>query len=334
MNRRDFLRDVCLALTSAWGITRLPCPRPTEAGSPPLRLALLADAHLKNGDPARAEALALARAVAEIKVLKAAPDLVLFAGDLAHNGNPQALALGREILSELPFPLLPVRGEGDGPAESTAWKLLFGEDRFARNSQGVHIIGLNTALGRPPDGRAFTLGEGQLRWLAQELRRLDPAAPLIILSHAPLNPIFQPWRQWTADAHRLAPHLARFRRVIFLHGHVHHAGVRCQVPGARSEWPVDSGQWPGIEKWSVISGQWSEGDLFSKLLFTTTFTTKNQKPKTKNLPIPATAWPLPSPLEGTPRRLQPGLAPQGCGWGLLSVHRSSWTYGPCLWDAA
>jgi 3',5'-cyclic AMP phosphodiesterase CpdA len=313
MNRRDFLKDVGLFLVSACGISRLPCPRPAEASNPPLRLALLADAHLKNGDPARPEALALARAVAEIKALRPAPDLVLFAGDLAHDGDPQALALGGEILSDLPAPFLPVRGEGDGPADGSAtWNRLFGDGHFTHTLKGTNIIGINTTLQETPWGPAFVLGQVQLRWLNQELRRLDPAAPLIILSHAPLTPIFRPWRQWTADAHRLLPDLARFRRVILLHGHVHQAGA-------------------GIE-WSVVSGQ-SEGNFFSKLIFTTPFTTKNQKPKTKNLPIPATSWPLPSPLEGTPRRLKPGLAPQGCGWGLLACRRDAWNFRPHLWQA-
>jgi 3',5'-cyclic AMP phosphodiesterase CpdA len=314
MNRREFLKDLCWTLAAGLTITRLPCPRPAEATSPPLRLALLADAHLKNGDPARAEALALARAAAEIRALRPAPDLVLFAGDLAHSGNHLALALGKEILSDLPAPVLAVRGEGDGPAEAAAaWQHLFGEDRFAHNFQGVTIIGLNTALARSPGGLAFALGEGQLRWLSQELGRLDPAAPLIILSHAPLTPIFQPWRQHTADAHGLAPILARFRRVILLHGHVHHAGVRCRVSGVRSKGP--------------------ESNFFSRLIFPPSFTTKNQKPKTENLPIPATAWPLPSPLEGTPRRLKPGLAPQGCGWGLLACHKDTWDLRPQIWQA-
>ncbi len=321
MNRRDFLKDVGLFLVSACGISRLPCPRPAEASSPPLRLALLADAHLKNGDPARPEALALARAVAEIKALRPAPDLVLFAGDLAHDGNPQALALGREILYDLSAPLFPVRGEADGPADGSAtWNRLFGDGHFTHTLKGTNIIGINTTLQETPWGPAFVLGQVQLRWLNQELRRLDPAAPLINLSHAPLTPLFRPWRQWTADAHRLAPHLARFRRVFLLHGHVHQTGVRGQVPGVRSERPVPS-------------DQWSEDNFFSKLILTTPFTTKNQKPKTKNLPIPATSWPLPSPLEGTPRRLKPGLAPQGCGWGLLACRRDAWNFRPHLWQA-
>jgi hypothetical protein len=161
MNRRDFLKDLGLALAAGWAgwsITRLPWPRLAWAGAPNLRLALLADAHLKNGDPARPEAQALARAVAEIRANKPAPNLVLFAGDLAHAGDARALALGQEILSDLPAPLLMVRGEGDGPAQDRdAWTRLFGEPRFAHTLQGAHILGLNTAW-RPPSSSPGSSG--------------------------------------------------------------------------------------------------------------------------------------------------------------------------------
>ena len=58
---------------------------PVNEGKPRPSLALLADAYLKNGDPARPEALA--RAVAEIKSIKHA----LFAEDLSHDRGPCAL---------------------------------------------------------------------------------------------------------------------------------------------------------------------------------------------------------------------------------------------------
>ncbi len=378
MNRRDFLKDVGLTLASMWALNPLPFPQRTEAATPYLRLALLADAHLKNGNPAHAEARLLARAVAEIRAIKPAPDLVLFAGDLADDGDAQVLALGQEILADLPAPLLMVRGEGDNPANgAVAWNRRFGETRFAHHLQGINIIGLDTALQHTAHGPAFILGERQINWLAQELSRLDPDTPLIILSHAPLTPIFQPWQQWTADAHRLAHLLARFRQVVCLHGHVHGIGIRgqgsgarlgvgCQVSGVRlgardqgagrSKLFSTENRKPKTEnlpqEWSVVSGQWPEKNLLSEMSSPASFSTKNQKPETKNhsqylsqnpeprtqnpsnLPIPATAWPLPSPLQGTPRRLAPGLAPRGCGWGLMQVQNRSWAYAPRLWEAA
>ncbi len=136
MKRREFLR--CLALGLAGGVAlsrphQKLRPAAAAAGEPELRLAFLADAHLKDADPGRPEALALARAVAELRALKPGPDLVLFAGDLAHRGHPGALALGKEILAGLPGPLLMLRGEGDGlPDGDAPWRRLFGEPHFSQ----------------------------------------------------------------------------------------------------------------------------------------------------------------------------------------------------------
>ena len=135
MKRRDFLRHLGLGLTGAWALGRVSWPIGAQAAGPPgpeLRLAFLGDAHLPDGDERRPEAQALARAVAELRLLKPAPRLVLFAGDLAHNGDPRALALGQEILSGLPAPHLMVMGEGDGlPDGAAAWRRLFGEPWFS-----------------------------------------------------------------------------------------------------------------------------------------------------------------------------------------------------------
>src|SRR4030042_1554648 len=107
MERREFVRLMGWGLAAGWAGARLALP------------------------PA---ARARARGVAEIRGLSPAPDLVLFAGDLADRANPQALALGREILSDLPAPLFLVMGEGDGlPDESGPWRRLFGEPRFSHS---------------------------------------------------------------------------------------------------------------------------------------------------------------------------------------------------------
>ncbi len=135
MNRREFLRLMGWGLAAGWTAGRLSWPRAALAGiEKGLRLALLADAHLKDGDERRPEARALARAVAEIRALTPAPDLVLFAGDLAHQADPRALALGKEILSDLPAPLFLVMGEGDAlPDTNAAWRRLFGDPWFSHS---------------------------------------------------------------------------------------------------------------------------------------------------------------------------------------------------------
>jgi Icc protein len=298
MERREFIRRLGLALAAGWAGGRLAWPVPAWAEGPARRLALLADAHLKDGNDRRPEARALARAVADIRSLSPAPDLVLFAGDLAHRGRPDALDLGREILSDLPAPMWAVPGEGDYGPRGSAWTRRFGESRFSRAWRGFQILGLHTSLKGRAGGPVFEIGAASRQWLAAELARLDPATPLIVVSHAPLSRIFHPWQQWTEDAPAVARLLARFPAVLCLHGHVHGAGV-----GGR--------------------GQWSEVTSF----------TENRKPKTENhLSLPATAWPHPQAVQGTPRVIRPGVGPRGCGWALATLAPGTVNFQPYLWQ--
>lgn len=299
MKRRDFVRCLGLSCWTAFILNALPFPRSAQAGNLPLRLALLTDAHLPDSNPDRAEARALARAVAEIRNLKPAPDLVLFAGDLAHNGDPSALALGEEILSDLSMPVLAVRGEGDGrPMTADAGRRLFQEGRFLYRYQGLNLLGLDLTWQDGSQGPGFALGEAQQRWLAGLLPRLNPARPLIVLSHAPLIPVYRPWGQWTIDSGPFVEHLSRCENVLLIHGHVHHG---CYGEDRRLH---SSNRQP---------------------------LTEIRKPA--HLALPATAWPLPSPLTGTPRKLRPGLGPRGCGWALMDQVGPHLKMRPRLWPA-
>jgi 3',5'-cyclic AMP phosphodiesterase CpdA len=278
------------------------------------RLAFLADAHLQDGNDRRPEALALARAVGEIRSLNPPPAVVFFAGDLAHDGNPKALALGKEILADLPGPLVLVKGEGDGRGKGDkAWSRLFGEPRFSRGYGGFHLLGLYTALTPSPQGPVFEVGKEQRRWLAQELAKLESGKPLIILSHAPLVEIYRPWQQWTRDGLEVMRLLATFSRVYCFHGHVHYGAVSDQLSDFLRK---------------TENGKRKTEDWVAHLTLT-----EDLRPQTENHPLPATAWPLPSPLQGTPTAPRPGLGPRGCGWALASLGDKSLTYQSRVWPA-
>jgi len=314
MNRREFLKQMGLGLAAGWAGGRLMWPLTARAALPEVRLALLADAHLKDGDDRRPEALALARAVAEIGKLSPAPELALFAGDLAHRGRPDALDLGREILAGLSAPIWAVRGEGDhGPRGNSAWVRRWGAPWFSRPLPGFHLIGLDTSLAPAVGGPVFEIGPVQRRWLARELARLSPATPLVILSHAPLARLFHPWQQWTGDAPEVARLLAQFTQVLCIHGHVHSSGVRDQGSGAGNLGtnPMDCGRTAHL---SLLS--------------------QNLESKTQNhLSLPATAWPRPLAVQGTPATPRPGVGPGGCGWALATLGPTRGHVSSYLWHA-
>ena len=321
MKRREFLGQVGFGLAAGWLWSPWPFPLKVQASNNPIsNLAFLADAHLRDGDDRRAEAKALARAVEEIAAMRPRPELAFFAGDLAHDGHPKALALGKEILSDLPCPVWMVMGEGDGLGEGSAqWRRLFGEPRFCRSQGGINLVGLHSFQVGAPHGAGFEIGEPQRRRLAQDLARLDPDAPLVALSHAPLTHIFRPWHQWTTDAALVMPLFNRFRRALLVHGHVHGAGVGGLVS---SEQLAVSSQKP-----------WRENH-FNEIAPPCLDITENRKQRTENtFSIPATAWPLPSALQGTPAALRPGLGPVGCGWGVVAWVDGNLQFQPHIWQS-
>jgi 3',5'-cyclic-AMP phosphodiesterase len=308
MDRREFVKQMGLGLAAGWAVGRMAWPLTARAAEPLVRLALLADAHLKDGNDRRPEALALARAVAEIGQLNPPPELVLFAGDLAHRGRPDALDLGRDILAGLPAPVWAVCGEGDHSpgGSSSAWVRRWGQPWFSRSCRGFHLIGLDTALSPQMGGPVFEIGPVQIRWLARELALLSPDTPLVIVSHAPLARLFYPWQQWTGDAPEVVRLLGQFSQVLCLHGHVHGVGI--------------GGQGSGV------------GDFGTNL--TDYCPTGNPSSLTQNhFSLPATAWPRPLAVQGTPATPRPGMGPGGCGWALATLSPTLHLFRPYLWQA-
>jgi 3',5'-cyclic AMP phosphodiesterase CpdA len=330
MDRREFVKRVGLGLAAGWAGTRLSWPWPARAAGPELRLALLADAHLKDGNDRRPEALALARAVAEIRALSPRPDLVLFAGDLAHRGRPDALDLGREILADLPGPYWAVRGEGDhGPGGNAAWGRRWGEPCFSRAFRGFQVLGLDTSLTPGAGGPVFELGAGQRRWLARELARLSPSTPLIILSHAPLARLFHPWQQWTGDAPEVVRQLGHFSQVMCLHGHVHGAGAG-SAKVFKASLMVGEGCGAGGPRTPTLTlppqGGGNGGALQA-------LAAEVASPSLTHFSLPATAWPRPLAVQGTPGTQRPGRGPRGCGWAVVTLSAATRHFQPYLWQA-
>ncbi len=184
------------------------------------RLACLSDAHLREGPAGRWAAANLETAVAEINALKPPVDLAFFLGDLTQSGEPWAWHLGQEILAGLhpPCLILPgehdpvtgVRGEGGPPGGV-----------FSFGYRGIHCLGLDCRIS--PTTGTFGLTPSLLTWLAQELTQLSADTPLLLVTHAPLYPLYIPWGWRTVGVEPLWELLRPRAQVLLLHGHVHQA---------------------------------------------------------------------------------------------------------------
>lgn len=147
-------------------------------------------------DPPRA----LQRALAHVRQLRPAPELVLLTGDLADSGRASDYVVVRELLrSELPPPteggprVLAIPGNHDlreTMLEALGDYLPVAADAPApwiclhEVHQGLHLIGLDTVVPRAPHGE---LGDAQLAWLERQLAACAGEPVLIFMHHPPLT---------------------------------------------------------------------------------------------------------------------------------------------------
>lgn len=183
-----------------------------------IRLACLSDAHLGQGPAGRLAAGHLEAAVAEINALEPPVDLVFFLGDLTQAGDPWAWQLGQEILAGLRAPCFTLPGEHD-PAPQARGEGGPQRGVFSFGWRGIHCLGLDSRLS--PRAGTFGLTPPLLTWLAQELAHLSPDTPLLLLTHAPLYPLYIPWGWQTVGVEPLWDLLRPRPQVLLLHGHVH-----------------------------------------------------------------------------------------------------------------
>ncbi len=92
------------------------------------------------------------------------------------------------------------------------------------------IIGLSSAVPRPPFVASGTLGRAQLEALAKALAHpeVHKRTPVILIHHPPINPpsLVKTWMEGLTDANALRELLAPLEAGLVLHGHLHRRMVR------------------------------------------------------------------------------------------------------------
>ncbi len=219
------------------------------------RFAYISDTHLYERKLNERFVRAALKAVEDVNALDPQPDFVLFGGDLAQLGQAEELKLGKEILSQLKAKLYMMVGEHDWYLDlGEKWLELFGQNLpkgsygwYSFDHKGVHFIVLNSVIVEDywtetkmtpmdrmkfmaqldnPKGRPFTvgkgyLGDGQIRWLKEDLAKVSRDTPIVVFSHSPLYKYYKPWNFWTDDAEEVQALLRPFKNVTVIHGHTH-----------------------------------------------------------------------------------------------------------------
>jgi 3',5'-cyclic AMP phosphodiesterase CpdA len=199
----------------------------TAAQPQGLTFLQISDSHIGFDKPANPNAAGtLAEAIGKIGALPAKPAFLIHTGDISHLSKQQEFDDAERIIGEAKLGVHYVPGEHDLLDED---KKLY-QERFGRgakgagwysfDAKGVHFIGLVNVADLKPGGLG-NLGDVQLEWLEDDLRRRPASAPIVVFAHVPLWSVYPQWGWGTDDAGRALSYLKRFGSVTVLNGHIH-----------------------------------------------------------------------------------------------------------------
>jgi len=166
---------------------------------------------------------AFERAVAVVNGLTAAPDLVLFTGDLTHDTEAPGEHAARmkrfqEIAGRLKVPkVYHVPGEHDAGLDGgELYRSVFGPTFYSFDHKGFHFIALDNVSRAKPE-----VGAEQRAWLAKDLARFPKTTPIVVFTHRPLFDLRPDWEWFTSDGDDVMNLLAPYQNVTVLYGHIH-----------------------------------------------------------------------------------------------------------------
>ena len=165
----------------------------------------------------------LQKAVAAVNSLEQTPDFIIFTGDLTHttddpNERRSRMAKFREIVGDLKVKNVHfIPGEHDASLDNgAAYQEFFGKTHYTFDHKGVHFIVLDNV-----SDPAAKIGETQLAWLADDLKKHEKDAKIVVFTHRPLFDLYPQWDWATRDGHQAIELLMPYANVTVFYGHIH-----------------------------------------------------------------------------------------------------------------
>jgi hypothetical protein len=165
----------------------------------------------------------LPKAVAAVNGLAQAPDFVIFTGDLTHTTDDprerrKRMSEVRDIVAGLKVPTVHfIPGEHDASLDNgKAFKEFFGPTNYTFEHKGVHFIVLDNV-----SDPSAQLGEAQLAWLADDLKKQATDARIVVFAHRPLFDLYPQWDWATRDGAKAVDLLMPHSNVTVFYGHIH-----------------------------------------------------------------------------------------------------------------
>jgi 3',5'-cyclic AMP phosphodiesterase CpdA len=187
----------------------------------------ISDSHVGFDKPANPNANGtLEEAIGRIRALPRQPSFMIHTGDITHLSKPAEFDDADKIISQAKLDVHYVPGEHDLIDEEA--KLY--RERYGRGSKGdgwysfdaggVHFVGLVNVKNLKAGGMG-SLGEDQLKWLADDLKGRTASTPVVLFAHIPLWVVYETWGWGTDDGARALDMLKGFGSVTVLNGHIH-----------------------------------------------------------------------------------------------------------------
>jgi hypothetical protein len=146
----------------------------------------------------------LQAAIAKINAMPVAPKFILHTGDLSHLAQADQFDTLDQSMKATNKQVFYVPGEHDLTDNGKLYLERYGKGTkgsgwYSFDSNGVHFIGLVNALVQV-DGGMGTLGDEQLKWLADDLHSLSNSTPIVVFAHIPLWAVYPQWGWGTKDS--------------------------------------------------------------------------------------------------------------------------------------
>jgi hypothetical protein len=187
----------------------------------------ISDSHIGFDKPANPNAKGtLEEAIGRIKAIPQRPAFMIHTGDITHLSKPAEFDDADKIISEAKLDVHYVPGEHDILDEEVKlYKARYGRGSkgdgwYSFDAGGVHFVGLVNVKNLKAGGMG-SLGEDQLKWLADDLNGKTTSTPVVLFAHMPLWVVYEQWGWGTDDGARALDMLKGFGSVTVLNGHIH-----------------------------------------------------------------------------------------------------------------
>jgi 3',5'-cyclic AMP phosphodiesterase CpdA len=225
LNRRDFLRLAGLGgVVFASALSGWSRPAGAQPADGDFFFVQLSDSHWGFEGPPNPDAHGtLPKAIEAVNALTRTPDFVIFTGDLTQTTDDpherrRRLADVKRMTAELKAgAVYYLPGEHDAALDAgRAYREFFGETHYSFDHRGVHFVVLDNVS--DPNAR---LGDAQLTWLADDLKKQAADAPIVVFAHRPLFDLYPQWDWATTDGAQALALLMPYRNVTVFYGHIH-----------------------------------------------------------------------------------------------------------------